>query len=166
MTEAMHDPSHSAAVHRWTWRALVRHFLEMVVAMFLGMVLVDPLWRLLFGAAGASEVLHIPAVEALVMATNMNLGMGAWMRYRGHGPRPILEMAAVMYLSFVAFFPLAWTGMISGADMMTAGHVVMLPAMVILMLWRRQEYGVDHRGHRRNRSHSAPAPHSMAGTRR
>jgi hypothetical protein len=42
---------------------------------------------------------------ALVMATDMAIGMGAWMAWRRHGWRDIAEMSAAMYLPFVIFFP-------------------------------------------------------------
>src|SRR3954454_22804574 len=73
---------------------------------------------------------------AVVMATDMSLGMGAWMRYRGHSWRSIAEMSAAMYLPFAVFLPLVWADVMSGGAMLTAGHLLMLPTMLALMLWR------------------------------
>ena len=82
---------------------------------------------------------------ALVMASDMSLGMGAWMRFRGHSWLSVVEMAAAMYLPFAVFLPPVWAGAMSGGAMITAGHLLMLVTMLALMLWRRSEYG--HGGH-------------------
>jgi hypothetical protein len=47
---------------------------------------------------------------ALVMATDMAIGMGAVMAWRGHGRRDITEMTAAMYLPFAIFFPATLAG--------------------------------------------------------
>jgi hypothetical protein len=91
--------------------------------------------------AGRSPALNHATVMALVMATDMSLGMGAWMRYRGHSWGPIAEMTAVMYLPFALFLLAVWGGAMSGAAMLGAGHLLMLPTMLGLMVWRREEYG-------------------------
>jgi hypothetical protein len=127
-----------------SWWPFVRHYLEMVVTMGLGMVALHPLWRLALHAAGAPHALDHATLDALVMATDMSIGMGAWMRLRGHDWRAIGEMSAVMYLPFVIFFPFVWTGAMSGGWMLVAGHNLMLPAMLGLMLWRRDEYAGCH----------------------
>ena len=123
------------------WAALARHYLEMVLTMVIGMMVLHPLWAVAFDALGLSDALDHATVMALVMATDMSLGMGAWMRYRGHSWRSILEMSATMYLPFAAFLPPVWAGAMSGGAMITAGHLAMLPTMLALMLWRRDEYG-------------------------
>ena len=71
-----------------------RHYLEMVVAMLVGMIALGPLWSLAGAALGLSAVLHRPEPMVLVMATNMSIAMCAWMRYRGHGWAATLQMAA------------------------------------------------------------------------
>jgi flagellar biosynthetic protein FliP len=74
------------------------------------------------------------------MATNMAIGMGAWMRFRGHTWPAILEMSAAMYLPFAVLFVPYWTGAVSGSVVMDAGHLLMLPLMALAMVWRRHEY--------------------------
>jgi hypothetical protein len=118
----------------------VRHYLEMVVAMVVGMVALGPLWSLAADALGRPGLLHAPEPSALVMATNMSVAMCAWMRIRGHGRRATLEMAAAMYLPFVVLFPPLWAGLVSADTVMVGGHVLMLPAMAAAMLLRRDEY--------------------------
>ncbi|MGH8867721.1 MAG: hypothetical protein ACRDYU_06980 [Actinomycetes bacterium] len=128
-------------------RRFTRHYLEMVLAMALGMVLLHPLWSVLLDALGWSAVLGGPDSGAMVMATDMTLAMSAWMRYRGHDWAPIAEMAVAMYAPFVVLLVPLWTGAISGEALMVAGHVLMLPAMAVAMLLRRDEYTQAH--HRR-----------------
>lgn len=123
----------------------IRHFLEMVVAMTIGMVALAPLWDLIFDALGWSDLFDRPDLSALVMATNMTIGMTLWMRYRGHGWAAIAEMAAAMYVPFVVLFIPFWAGLINGDTLFIAGHVLMLLCMVGVMLRRRAEYSMDHR---------------------
>lgn len=124
----------------------VRHYLEMVVAMVVGMIALGPLWSLAGGALGWSAFLDLPEPMVLVMATNMSIAMCAWMRYRAHGWPATLEMAAAMYLPFVVLFPPLWLGVLSTDGLMLWGHVLMLPAMAGAMLWRLDEY-TGHHGH-------------------
>ncbi|GGI48073.1 flagellar biosynthetic protein FliP [Agromyces flavus] len=129
--------NHEAATgHRPSLARFALHALEMVIAMVLGMVLLGPLWSWLWPGLHADLT-----AQALVMATNMSIGMALWMRIRGHGLPAIAEMSAAMYLSFLVFLPFTWAGLISPMAFMTAGHVLMVPAMLIAMLRRRREYG-------------------------
>jgi hypothetical protein len=130
-------------------RHFVRHFLEMVVAMVVGMVALGPVWSTLFDVLGRSALLHRPEPMALVMATDMTIVMAAWMRYRGHGWMSTVEMSAAMYVPFVVLFVPLWMGLLSANGLMVAGHVLMLPAMVVAMLLRRDEYACGHGGARR-----------------
>ena len=117
-------------------RKFAVHFLEMVVAMAVGMVVLHPVWTLVLDAAVLSNAYS----GALIMATNMTAGMSAWMRFRGHGWRPIAEMGAAMYLPFlVLFVPLA-LDLIDDGALMLWGHLLMLPAMAAVMLLRPHEY--------------------------
>jgi flagellar biosynthetic protein FliP len=128
-----HDAAHSRGRAIWHF---TRHYLEMVVAMLVGMVALGPLEHLVWPALTARH-----DVGVLVMATNMAIGMGAWMRFRGHSWRGITEMSASMYLPFAVLLVPFWTGAISGSAMMTWGHILMLPAMALVMLLRPAEYG-------------------------
>lgn len=125
----------------------MRHFVEMVVAMVLGMVLLDPVWTTVASLVGGAPALARPDVGAMVMATNMTIAMSVWMRHRGHGWVSIVQMGAAMYAPFLVLLGPYWAGVVSGEALMTAGHVLMLPAMVVAMLLRRDEYTRDHRHH-------------------
>jgi hypothetical protein len=103
------------------------HYLEMILAMVAGMLLLGPLADLLFGDLR-------PDLDALVMATNMSIGMTIWMLIRRHSWREILEMDAVMYLAFAVLLMPYWTGLLDEHGLMIGGHVIMLPAMLLVML--------------------------------
>ena len=91
----------ATAARRHRWRKLTIHYVEMVIAMFVGMVALHPVWSFLLDAAGWSAFLDSPEAMAMVMATDMTIGMTAWMRFRGHSWRPCAEMGAAMYLPFL-----------------------------------------------------------------
>ena len=124
-----------------SWLPFIRHYMEMVLAMAIGMFALMPLWTLAVQAAGAPHLLNRAEPMALVMATDMAIGMGAWMAWRRHGWRDIAEMTAAMYLPFVILFPATLTGAMTSGTMMVAAHVLMLLAMLAVMLRRRDHYG-------------------------
>ena len=126
---------------------LVRHYLEMVAAMVVGMVALGPIWNLALAAAGAPALLDRPELNALIMATNMTIAMSAWMRYRGHGWTTTAEMAAAMYLPFVVLFVPQRLGLLSPTGLIVLGHVLMLAAMAAVMLRRPAEYAGHHADH-------------------
>ena len=125
---------HAPSRGRRTWH-FVRHYLEMIVAMFAGMfalgALEGELWP---GLTDRTEV------AVLVMATNMSIGMAAWMKVRGHSWRGIAEMSASMYLPFAVLLVPFWAGAVDGHAVMNWGHVLMFPAMALAMLLRPGEY--------------------------
>jgi hypothetical protein len=90
--------------------------------------------------AAGPELLHRPILTALVMATNMTIGMSLWMRFRRRGWTRIAEACAAMYMPFVILFLPDWAGLISGHMVMLGGPALMLPAMVAVMLLRPDEY--------------------------
>ena len=142
---APHSPAppspapHSPAPRRRT-RALVVHYLQMVVAMGVGMVVLHPVWTVGLGALGWSSALDRPEVMALVMATDMTVAMSAWMLFRRHRWVAVAEMAAAMYLPFVVLFVPMWAGVLSAGGMLLWGHVLMLLAMAGAMALRPDEY--------------------------
>jgi hypothetical protein len=125
---------------RLSVKRFVLHFAEMVAAMVVGMVALDPLWTWALDAVGAAWLMHNPYTGGLIMATNMTVAMSAWMKIRGHGWRPITEMSAAMYVPFLVLFALLGLGLISAGALMLWGHLLMLPAMAAAMLLRPHEY--------------------------
>src|SRR3954452_24392200 len=125
-------PRHSRSHQAWH---LARHYLEMVVAMVAGMVVLGPVWHLVWpGLSG-----HV-AAGTLVMATDMAIGMSGWMRFRGHSWGAIGVMSAAMYLPFLVLLVPFAAGAITGPTLMTAGHLLMLRLMAAGRGYRRHEY--------------------------
>jgi small-conductance mechanosensitive channel len=118
------------------WRPLLRHYVEMLLAMAGGM--------LVFGGLRTAAGLTVafaqdPALSYLLMALDMSAGMAAWMRYRGHRWSRTLEMCAAMFVPLV-MMPLVWTDVMDGMTFMIAAHIVMPVAMLVVLLRRRHEY--------------------------
>ena len=132
-------------------RRFIRHYAEMVAAMFLGMgVLFAPAMAGL-GAAGLSSAelrSDAPALLLLGMGVTMTVPMVGWMRYRGHGWAASNEMTASMLIPTAGVIALLGVGLVDdiGALLMIE-HVVMLPSMLAVMLLRRDEY--THGAHRK-----------------
>src|SRR4051812_17989838 len=111
-------------------RHFVRHYVEMVVAMFAGMaVLGAPIgWAL--GAVGTSwsELSDTaPSLMLLAMAFTMTVPMVGWMRYRGHGRRANAEMSASMLLPTFALMALQLIGIVEDIGaLLVVDHVAML----------------------------------------
>jgi hypothetical protein len=130
--------SGQAAHGRWRF---FRHYLEMVVAMFVGMAVLGAALRGILAVAGLEYPSESPELISLEMAFTMSAGMVVWMRHRGHGWASTLEMAGAMFAPVVVLFPLLWLGVISGESLLTLEHIAMLPLMYLVMLRRRSEYG-------------------------
>lgn len=115
------------------WLTFAAHFVEMLIAMFVGMGVLTAL----LGMPHGSPI----EVQALYMAATMTAPMVAWMLVRGHSRRASAEMAAAMIVPLAAIFPLQWAGIISGDTLIDLQHVLMIPTMLGAMLLRRAEYG-------------------------
>jgi hypothetical protein len=126
----------------------IRHYLEMVAAMFVGMLVLGApsVWALGAVGSGTSELqAEAPAVLLLGMAVTMTVPMVAWMRYRGHGWRPCNEMSAAMFVP--TFVAIALLGVAEFDTLMTFEHVAMLLAMLVAMLLRPAEYSHPDHAH-------------------
>ena len=136
-------------------RHFVRHYAEMVVAMFLGMgvLWVPSRWALNAAGMSSSELHHdAPALMLLWMGVIMTVPMVAWMRHRGHGWRPNAEMAASMLLPTFGVIGVLAAGLVDDVMvLMSIEHVVMLPSMLVAMLLRRAEY-TGHAHHHAERA--------------
>src|SRR5215216_6749088 len=125
-------------------RHFIRHYIEMLVAMFLGMVVLGTPAFLALGAAGVSSAelqSDAPALMLLAMGITMTVPMVAWMRYRGHGWQASNEMAAAMLIPTAGVIALLGAGLVADVGTLLAiEHVVMLPSMLVVMLLRRDEY--------------------------
>ena len=126
-------------------KQFVRHYAEMVAAMFLGMAVLSPPAGWVMSAFGTSWGDISTEMMILVMATTMTVPMVGWMLYRGHGTRANAEMSASMYGPAFAAIALLWSGMVTGTGvLMVIEHVAMLLAMAGVMLLRPAEYVHHH----------------------
>ncbi|MFI6513170.1 hypothetical protein ACIBCT_36685 [Streptosporangium sp. NPDC050855] len=130
-------PAGTAAGPRIRWGRFAWHYVEMIIAMFVGMFVLGMLLRAV-GLGFSQE--RQPELAYLLMAFDMSVGMVVWMRYRGHGWVPTLEMCAAMFVPVVPLFPLLWAGVIDSEGLMMIAHMAMFPLMLVAMLWRRDEY--------------------------
>ena len=120
---------------------VVRHYLEMVVAMFAGMAFLGFPVDKAMDAMGATS----DAFMFLGMASTMTAGMVGWMMYRGHGWRANLEMSASMFVpTFAVIGLLSADVMTDVGALMVIEHVAMLLAMAGVMLLRPAEYVHHH----------------------
>jgi hypothetical protein len=131
-------------------KRFIRHYAEMVVAMFLGMAVlgVPAGWALSAVGTDWSRLTEdAPALMFLGMATTMTVPMVGWMLYRGHGWRANAEMSASMFLPTFAVIGLLWAELLTDLGaLMVIEHVAMLVAMAAAMLLRPAEY-MHHHGH-------------------
>jgi hypothetical protein len=130
--------------------AFIRHYVEMVIVMFAGMIVLGMPGEAALHAigSGTSELRETaPATVFLGMALTMTVPMVAWMRYRGHSWQPTLEMAASMVIPTLIAISLLGAGLASFAALMGLEHVAMLLGMLLAMLLRPDEYTGHHHGH-------------------
>jgi hypothetical protein len=122
-------------------RFFMRHYVEMVIAMFAGMIVLGLPAEAGLRAIGSSSSelqLDAPAVVFIGMALTMTVPMVAWMRFRGHTWRPCAEMAAAMLAPTAV--AIALLGTFEFHALMMWEHVAMLVAMLGAMLARPAEY--------------------------
>jgi hypothetical protein len=119
-----------------------RHYAEMVVAMLLGMLVIGMPAGMAAEAAGWGEPQEWAIeLQMLGMAGVMTVPMVAWMRVRGHGARPIMEMSAAMFVPALGAIGLGRAGLVGDADaLMALEHAAMFTAMLGAMLLRPAEY--------------------------
>jgi hypothetical protein len=121
----------------------LRHYGEMVLAMFLGMAVLGLPADWAMRSVGADS----DAFMFLGMATTMTVPMVGWMIYRGHGWRANTEMSASMFIPAFAVVAALTTGVLTDVGvLMAVEHVVMLLAMAGVMVLRPDEY-IHHHNH-------------------
>jgi flagellar biosynthetic protein FliP len=124
-----------------SWRRFARHYLVMVLAMYAGMLVLDPVYAAAAGRAGyADPWVELPVVSAVVMAVNMTIPMVLLMVRHGHGIAAVVEMAGSMVVPTAAAVGLHLVGLIPADLVMTVAHVSMFPTMLLVMLRRYREY--------------------------
>lgn len=112
--------------------------------MFAGMVVLGGLSAGAFAATGSSLSAQPSGLQVMLMGFNMTVPMVAWMSYRGHNRARNAEMAASMIVPSALSAALAWAGALSAPGALALQHIVMVPAMLAVMLWRYDEYSHIH----------------------
>jgi flagellar biosynthetic protein FliP len=130
---------------RSNWR-FAAHYAEMVLVMFTGMGILYGLAVLSRGLGGPDLVAgDDPALALTRMGVSMVLPMVAWMWWRGHSWAANVEMALAMIVPTLAALALLAAGTVTDKGaLMLIQHVIMLPAMLGVMLLRRDEYSHRH----------------------
>ena len=130
----------------------VRHFLEMLVVMMVGMCVLGgafgELHVLVFGTGFAAAWRDHVVLAAFAMAFNMTAPMVIWMRYRGHRWERGGEMAAAMNLPVLPLLILYGAGVLPARAVLGLQMMLMVPTMLGAMLYRKEEYGAPHTAHR------------------
>ena len=149
MTQILH--ARAASLVSPATRQFVRHYVEMLVAMVAGMIVLGGPATVVLGAAGMSSSelrTDYPSLMLLGMAVVMTVPMVAWMRYRGHGWAANTEMAASMIVPTLFVIGLLAAGAVTDYHaLMGTQHTIMFPAMFGVMLLRRDEYSHGHQHH-------------------
>ena len=132
---------------RKVWR-FVRHLLEMIVAMMLGMCVLGAAWgafhEIVFGSAFADAWRDYVGLAAFAMAFNMTVPMVLWMRYRGHSWERGGEMVGAMNLPLLPLLLLYSLDLIPAEAVLGLQMMLMIPSMVLAMLYRKEEYSATH----------------------
>jgi hypothetical protein len=119
----------------------VLHYLEMCAPMCVGFMVGDLLYLAVAGAFGYSEPFgELPALSVVIVTFAMTVPMVLWMRLRGMHGRAVVEMAVVMPILAAVLLALGWLGRVAMSNLVLAEHALMMPAMLIPMLLRRDVY--------------------------
>jgi hypothetical protein len=123
----------------------LRHLLEMVIAMMVGMAVLGLLIRAAIAPLGYPDGLRpFPELFAVAMTVEMTLPMAAWMFYRGHRRMIVAEMSGAMIAPVLAVVALCLAHVLPSSSAPTLAHLTMYPAMLGAMLYRRTEYTRPH----------------------
>ena len=128
-------------VVRFAW-----HYVQMSIAMYLGMLL--PVGLVLSALGLSHAVSRSPEASALLMTGEMVVGMAAWMSSRRHSWRHTVEMSAGMSASTVVAAAASLAGLLphTAVDSGPVG-VLMWAGMLGAMLFRWRDYAQGHHSH-------------------
>jgi hypothetical protein len=131
----------------------------MTIAMMLGMGVLGVAFReihvALFGTGFDNAWHHHTELAVFAMTFNMTLPMVLWMHHRGHSWERGGEMAAAMFVLAAVLLTLFWLGAISAHVVLPLEMALMLPAMIVVMALRFEEYA-SHAHASADRRHAHP----------
>jgi len=131
----------------------VRHYLEMCIAMCLGIAVGDIVYFAVAGAAGYSDPFgQLPVLSLAVVTFSMTALMVAWMRFRGMDWRLINEMTAAMIILAVLLLAAGLVGIVPMGQLPLLEHALMMPFMLVPMLLRADQY-TGRSGHMAHMGH-------------
>ena len=129
-------PGHaSAKLH------FLRHLVEMTLVMMVGMVTSAAVFLSAIGLQVDEALRQYPVHFVLVQALGMTALMVVWMHRRGHAWRSCSEMAAAMIVPAVPLVCLRLLHVIGG-PICGAYCALTIAAMILLMVYRRSDYGM------------------------
>lgn len=126
-------------------RAFARHFVEMLAAMLLGMLVLGGAFAGLLALGGLPPTeaeRDAPGLVAAAMTASMTAPMAWWMRHRGMPWPRVVEMSGAMVAVSGALVVVFAAGALSASAMLEAQHGGMIAAMLGAMLLRRGTYAV------------------------
>jgi hypothetical protein len=101
------------------------HFAVMLVLMYAGMVVLNPLYDVVAGVGGVSDPWsRLPVLSNFMMSVNMTIPMVLYMLHKRHGWRAIGEMSAAMFLPAALTMGPYLIGAMTTGTMMTSSHAV------------------------------------------
>jgi hypothetical protein len=117
------------------------HFAEMCIPMCVGFMVGDAIYFVIAALVGYSQPFtDLPVLSVFVVTFNMTAPMVAWMRYRHHDRRMIVEMTTAMVVLAAAVLIAGAVGVIAESAMALAVHGLMMPAMLMPMLLHHDLY--------------------------
>ena len=119
----------------------LRHLFEMALAMMAGMMVSAAIFLSAVGMTAAEAMREHAVLFVVLQASGMTLAMVTWMRHRRHTWRSSSEMAAAMVIPAVPLICLRLLDVISG-PICGVYCFTTIVAMVVVMLYRRADYGV------------------------
>ena len=119
----------------------LRHLFEMGLAMMAGMTVSAAIFLSAVGMTAAEAMREHAVLFVVLQAFGMTVAMVTWMRHRRHTWRGSSEMAAAMVIPAVPLICLRLLDVISG-PICGVYCFTTIVAMVVVMLYRRADYGV------------------------
>jgi hypothetical protein len=158
----------------------LRHLFEMALVMMAGMIVSAAIFLSAVGMTAAEAMRDHAVLFVVLQAFGMTVAMVTWMCHRRHTWRSSSEMAAAMVIPAIPLVCLRLLDVISG-PICGVYCFTTIVAMVVVMLYRRADYGVAasasrpslrarrgtrlraFRGHDRPLRHQATVPSRRSG---
>lgn len=115
--------------------------LELLAVAAASMFLVDPVLAAALNALGWSALIFHPAGAAVAMTVDICIGTAVWMLARNRSTRSIIGFIVAVAVAFALPLPLFWSGALSGTAAVLLGHVLVIPAVVLLVAFLPGDLG-------------------------